>query len=266
MGRKKRCAYWMKPMRTPTVTVPKKPGCACGMQAERGCGAEEGVVVQDGFAAAPEDKADGGGREEFHDRVVPGVGEDGVGPGAFVFGVDGGEVGEGAALAVEELDDRHSGDVLLGEGVDAGGGGALAAVAVADLGAEDAGDEENGGNDGESKQGERPALIDHDGDDEGEGEDVFEDGEHAGGEHLVEGVDVGGEPGDQAANGVLVVKGRRHALQVAEDLAAQVEHDLLAGPLHQVGLQQFEQEGEEQAAEVDGGDKSDAAHGVSGGR
>ena len=47
----------------------------------------------------------------------------------FVFEVDGGEVGEGAALAVEELHDAHAGDVLLGEGVDAGGGGALGAVA-----------------------------------------------------------------------------------------------------------------------------------------
>ena len=37
--------------------------------------------------------------------------------------------------------------------------------------------------------------------------------------------------------------GRRrpvHALQVAEDLAAQIEHDLLAGPLHQVGLEELQ--------------------------
>ena len=95
-------------------------------------------------------------------------------------------------------------------------------------------------------------------DDEGEGEDVLEDGEHAGGEHLVERVDVGGEAGDEAADGVAVVEGGRHALQVAEDLAAHVEHDLLAGPLHEVGLQQFEQEGEEQRAEIESGDQRDA--------
>ncbi len=42
-------------------------------------------------------------------------------------------------LAVEELHDGHAGDVLLREGVDLGGGGALAAVAVADVRAEELG-------------------------------------------------------------------------------------------------------------------------------
>ena len=63
------------------------------------------------------------------------------------------------SLAVEELHDRHAGDVLLGEGVDLGGGGALAAVAVAHVGAEDAGDEEDGRDHGEGEQGERPAHV-----------------------------------------------------------------------------------------------------------
>src|ERR1017187_6413411 len=66
---------------------------------------EESGIVQDGLAAAPEDESDGGGREEFDDRVVPGVSEDGVGPGLLVLGVDGGEGVEGAALAIEELHD-----------------------------------------------------------------------------------------------------------------------------------------------------------------
>jgi hypothetical protein len=52
-----------------------------------------------------------------------------------------------------------------------------------------------------------------------------------------------------------------HALQVAEDLAAQVEHDLLAGPLHVVGLQEFEDEGEEQQSEIDCRDLYDAGQG-----
>jgi hypothetical protein len=40
-----------------------------------------------------------------------------------------------------------------------------------------------------------------------EDEDVFEDGEDAGGEHLVERVDVGGDAGDEAADGVAVEEG-----------------------------------------------------------
>jgi hypothetical protein len=56
---------------------------------------------------------------------------------------------------------------------------------------------------------------------------------------IVDGVHVGGKPGDEAAHGMIVKEADVHALHVAEDIAAQVEHDLLAGPLHQVGLNKF---------------------------
>ena len=58
-----------------------------------------------------------------------------------------------------------------------------------------------------------------------------------GGEHLVQRVDIAGKPGDQPSHRIAVEEADVHALQVAEDLAAHVEHDLLPGPLHQVGLQ-----------------------------
>src|SRR6185437_14575532 len=102
-----------------------------------------GIVVQYRASADPDDQPDGGGGEEFDDGEVPGVGEDGVGPCLLVLGVDVGEVGKGAALAVEELHDRHAGDIFLREGVDLRGGGALAAVAFAYAGAEDARRDQN---------------------------------------------------------------------------------------------------------------------------
>ena len=108
------------------------------------------------------------------------------------------------------------------------------------------------------------ARAHHDDDGEAEHEDVVEDGEDAGGEHLVECVDVGGDAGDETADGILVVEGGGHALEVAEDLAAHVEHDLLAGPLHEVGLEEFEQEGEEESGEVKAGDEGDTAGGRDG--
>ncbi len=46
-------------------------------------------------------------------------------------------------------------------------------------------------------------------------------------------------------------------LQVAEDLAAQVEHHLLSRPLHQVGLQEFQREGEKQQPNVEAADLPD---------
>ncbi len=152
-------------------------------------------------AAAPDDQSDGGGAEQFDRRIVEGVGEDGVLEGVHVQAVDRGELVEGAALAVEELHDGHAAHVLLHIAVDAGDGGADTAVALAHMVAEDAGDVKDDRDDGQRQQGERPAHLQHDDDDEGEDEDVFEDREDARGEHLVERVDVGGDAGDEFADG-----------------------------------------------------------------
>ena len=93
-------------------------------------------------------------------------------------------------------------------------------------------------------------------------EDVFEDRDHAGGEHFVQRVHVGGDARDQAADRVAVEEADMHALQVAEDLAAQVEHHLLPGPLHQVGLGEFQHEAEDQQNEIDAADLADAGPGL----
>src|ERR1700733_2515575 len=98
----------------------------------------ECCVAQYSVATKPNDQGNGGGAEKFNDGVVEGIGEDGVGPGLFILGVDRGVIVEGALLTVEELHDRHARDILLGVGVDACGGMALAAVAVADVTTEDA--------------------------------------------------------------------------------------------------------------------------------
>jgi len=52
-----------------------------------------------------------------------------------------------------------------------------------------------------------------------------------------------------------------HALQVAEDLGAEIEHDLLAGPLHKVGLDELEREGERERGEVEEAEFGDAGEG-----
>ena len=53
-------------------------------------------------------------------------------------------------------------------------------------------------------------------------------------------------------------------LDVAEDLAAEIEHDLLAGPLHEVGLDEGEDEAEDVGEEVERGEFGDAGIGVDG--
>jgi hypothetical protein len=217
--------------------------------------------VDDGEAADADDAGDGEVAEEFDDGVIERVGEDSVGPGGLVLHVDGGEVVEGALFAVEELHDAHAGDVLLREGVDLCGGGALAAIAVADFVAEFLCCEDDEGENGERDQREYPAHGKHDADDEGQREYVFEDGEDAGGEHFVERVDVRGDARDETADGVAIEEGDVQALDVAENLRAQVEHDLLAGPLHEVGLDELQAPTSGECAEVEQRELGDAVHG-----
>ena len=97
----------------------------------------------------------------------------------------------------------------------------------------------------------------HDGHD-GEREKVVDDGQNAVGKHVVDGVHVGGEARDQPAHGMRVKEADVHALHVAEDVAAQIEHDLLADPLHQVGLNEFKEIGGEECDEIDCGQRGDA--------
>ena len=95
----------------------------------------------------------------------------------------------------------------------------------------------------------------------GQHEDVLEDGDDAGGEHFVQRIHVGGDAGDQPSDGILVEEGDVHVLQVAENLAAEVEHHLLPGPLHQVSLQEFKHKSEKQQADVEATDLGDAGQG-----
>ena len=93
MGRKKRCAYWMNATTTPTVTARKMPGSE---PPEMWWARKKSTLRMMAEPPLPDDQRDRAGREELDDGVVEGVGEDGIGPGPFVFGVDGGEVVEGA--------------------------------------------------------------------------------------------------------------------------------------------------------------------------
>ncbi len=154
--------------------------------------------------------------------------------------------------------------MLLGEAVDAADGGADAAVALADVVAEEARDDEDQRQDGEGQKGQPPVDGEHHDGHHGEVEEVVHDGQNARGEHLVDGVHVGGDAGDQAAHGVGVEEADVHALHVAEDLAAQVEHQLLAGPLHQVGLNELKEVGQQQRGQVERGQAGNALHGIVG--
>ncbi len=70
-------------------------------------------------------------------------------------------------------------------------------------------------------------------DDADEDEDVAEDGDEAGGEEVVERIDVGRDPRHETADGIAIEELQIEALQVPEDLLAQVVHDVLTHQVHQ---------------------------------
>ena len=139
-------------------------------------------------------------------------------------------------------------------------GSAHAAIALANMVAEDARDDENQRQNGEGQKRQPPIDGEHDGGHDGQREGVIDDGQHAVGKHVVDGVHVGGEARDQAADGVNIEESDVHALHVAENVAAQIEHDLLADPLHQVNLDELEEVGRDQECEVNCGKPRDALH------
>ena len=206
--------------------------------------------VHDLSATKPDDAGNGHGGENFDDRVVDGVRQDGVFVGFAMAVVDFGEFVVGAALAIEELEHRHATDVFLQVRVNPGDSGADAAVGISHLDAENlrgVGDERK-----HSKGDERqlPIHCRHNENNSDQHKDVFENRNNARGEHLVEGVDVGGDARDQAADRILVVEADVHVLQVAEDLAAKVEHDFLSDPLHEIGLGELQNKAERDDAGV----------------
>ena len=95
-------------------------------------------------------------------------------------------------------------------------------------------------------------------------EKVIDDGQNAASKHFIDGVDVGSDAGDEAANRVIVEEADMHALHVAEDVAAQIEHDFLAGPLHQVGLDEFKKISGEQRRQVEHGEAGNSLVGAVG--
>ena len=222
---------------------------------------DRGRQMQHAETAAPDDERDGDRRKKIDRGVIERVGKDRVFEGDHVLAVDGFKVLVGALFAVEELHHAHAGDVFLRKAVDARNGGAHAAIALAHVVAEDARDDENQRQHGEGQQRQPPTDGEHDSGHDGEHEEVVHDGQNAVGEHVVDGVHVGGEARDQAADGMNVKEADMHALHVAEDVAAQIEHDLLAGPLHQVNLDELEEIRRNQHDEVNRGEARDALHG-----
>ena len=79
---------------------------------------------------------------------------------------------------------------------------------------------------------------------------VVDHGDDAGGEQIVQRVDVGGDARDQAADRAAVEEAHRQALQVLENFLAQVVHRLLADRLHDANLHVLQGEAGKQGTQI----------------
>ena len=139
-----------------------------------------------------------------------------------------GEAPAGDRLAAEELDDVHSGDVLLEERVHAGDLHAHVAVRVARALPEPVRDPEHREEDRERDRGERRVEGEEDGHDPGEHGHVAEERDEARGEELVQRVDVRRQARHEPADGRPVEERDVGPLEVPEDPGPEVVHDALA--------------------------------------
>ncbi len=153
-------------------------------------------------------------------------------------------------LPVEELDHLYAGDALVEEGVDPGDPDPDVPVGLPDLGPEDEGGEEDQGEDAEGDERQTPVHAQHGADDEDQGEDVAEDRDDARAEEGVERLDVVGDPRHETPDGVLVVEPQVQALELLEDLLAQVVHHRLAQPGGEDALGVLEDRAQHHRAQV----------------
>src|SRR4029077_3890231 len=179
-------------------------------------------AANDVIATKPDYAGDGDRLQDFHDRVIDCVRHNRVLESLHVDGVYLGKFVKGALLAVKKLQHHHAADMFLQVGINACDGGSNATIGVTHLVAENLRSVRNERQDCQGDECQLPVHAQHDGGDAGKHKQIFEDGYHAGGKHFVQCVHIGGDSCNQAADGVLVVEPDVHALQVAEDLLAQI--------------------------------------------
>ena len=231
---------------------------ALRVEHERHQRAELEAALQRPRPAEPDDGGDGEGPEDLDGGIEHRVEEDRCEVGVAAPPVDRVEPLVLARLAPEELHRRHPRDVLLQERVDARDPAPHLAVRLPGVVPEPLRHRRDEGQHGEGDDGEAPVHDEeHDGD-AGQHEDVPEHRHHPRREQLVEGVDVGGHAGHQAADRVAVEERHVEALQVRVDLRPQVEDDALARHLQRVGLHRLQHVGQHEDAEQEQGEGGQA--------
>ena len=136
------------------------------------------------------------------------------------------------------------------------------AIALANGVAEQPRDDQDDGQHAEGQQRQPPVDAQHHNTHDREREEVVDDGKNAAREHLVDRVNVGSQARNEPADRMRIEEPHMQPLHMAEDVAAQVEHDLLPDPLHEVDLDKLERVRQAERREVEPCKLRDALPGV----
>ena len=201
--------------------------------------------------AAVKDDGDRHHAQQLHGGVEEAVGQDGILVGVPVGLVDPVELLQAAVLVIEELNHGHPRQVLLQVRVDARDGEADAPVGFPHRLAEPHRGQHDERQDGKRQQRQLRVHPKHHDHDAHEREEVPEDGDHAGGEQVVQHVHVRGHAGNHPPHGVAIEEAQLQALQVRKDLFAQIVHHALADHLHGEVLSEFQQERQQRRRQIE---------------
>ena len=197
--------------------------------------------------------------DQFDGRIEDGIEEDRLDVRVAVIAVDVLEALEVQRFAAEDLNGRHTRQVLLQIRVDARDERADHSIRLADVAAEPLGDQDDQRQDDEARQRQLRVHAQHHDHDAEQREHIAEDGDDSGGEQVVQDIHVARDARHQAANGITVVEPQIQPLQMGVNLHPQVVHDALPGQLHHPRLDVLERERGEQHGQKLPGDHRQAA-------
>lgn len=132
-------------------------------------------------------------------------------------------------------------------------------IGVADVMAEDVGNDEDARENRERIKSEPPIDFEKDRGHNREQEEIIDHGYDAGGEQIIKGVHVGGDPGDQTSDRIAVEIAHRQSLQVRENSGTHVVHGLLADALHDADLNVLGKKVKNQNQQIADAHKNDTA-------
>src|SRR3984885_7807719 len=143
-------------------------------------------------ATKPNDAGNRNRRENLDHRVVNRIGHDRVFVRVHVIAIDLREAVVGLALAIKKLQHHHAAAMFLQVGVDASDGDANTAVRIAHPVAKNLGGIGDKWEHSKGDQRQLPVHAQHHAKNSEKDKDIFKDGHYAGGEHLIQRIDVRG--------------------------------------------------------------------------